>query len=203
MNDYEKMLQRLIERTKTLLTQLDGLHDIPEDEIRNPKLIQAALSGELLAKNLRKLLICSSATEKSTLYHQVCVTDGFDVTREVDDTVIILPPLPLKERKYSNYQYIIDPLFHSLETYVSQNHPPKYDRCIVRFKHIFPADTPVRRLHDYDNLEMKKILDALSLFLMIDDNIQKCHVYHLSETGESMKTEIRISPMDGGDKTDI
>ncbi len=200
MNDYINTLNRLTERIKILLVHLNSLYDITDEEERNLRLSQTALDGELIAKNLRKLLIQASTVERSETYHQICVTDGYEVRREGDITIITMPPLPLKERSYTNYQYFIDPLMHCLETYTAEHHPEKYNRCLLRIKHIFPESTPLRLLHDYDNREVKKVIDAIALHLLIDDNIRKCQVHYMGEVGDTLQTEVWIFPLDDGDK---
>ncbi len=200
MQNYIKSLDTLKGRAKMLLEHLEHLYDISDTDQRNLLLIQTSLDGELLAKNLRKLLIESSIATKDSLYHQICTMNGYDVTVEGDTTVITMPPLPLKERGYANYSYFVDPLLSCFEEYAEKNEIRKYDRCILCIKHIFPEDTPLRQLHDYDNLEVKKVLDAVSLFFLTDDNIRKCQVHHIGEVGESMRTEIWIFPLCDGDK---
>jgi len=35
---------------------------------------------------------------------------------------------------------------------------------------------------------------------LVDDNIKRCHVYHMSAVGDELWTQIRICPMEAGDK---
>ena len=53
---------------------------------------------------------------------------------------------------------------------------------------------PSRRIRDYDNLELKQLLDVIASFLMEDDSGLLCDAYNTTELGNSDCT--RISVMD-------
>ena len=48
---------------------------------------------------------------------------------------------------------------------------------------------------------VKKVLDAVSLHLLVDDNMRRCQVHHISAFGDDAWTQIRVVPANGGDKT--
>ena len=131
---------------------------------------------------------------------QISRRNGYLVYADGDDTVIELPQLPLRQHRSVNCRYIIDPLLYSMEQYIRETGHPRYDYCTIKITHVFTEDTALRQIHDYDNLEVKKVLDAISLYLMVDDNIKRCHVYHMSAVGDELWTQIRICPMEAGDK---
>ena len=88
-----------------------------------------------------------------------------------------------------------------LEQFVRETGHKPLEHSIVKFIHVRPEDTPTRNLRDYDNMEVKHILDAISLHLLVDDNMRRCQVLHMSAYGDDAWTQIRICPVDGGDKT--
>ena len=67
---------------------------------------------------------------------------------------------------------------------------------MVCFSHIYSRDLPDRRVRDYDNLELKQLLDIVASFLMTDDSGLLCDAYNTTEIGENDAT--RISVMDSG-----
>lgn len=69
---------------------------------------------------------------------------------------------------------------------------PKYHYCTVCFTQVYNRDLPTRRIRDYDNLELKYILDAIAIFLMVDDSGLYCDVYHTTAFGEKDCTCVSI-----------
>ncbi len=55
---------------------------------------------------------------------------------------------------------------------------------------------PERRIRDYDNLELKPILDAAAMFLMNSDTGLLCDTYHTTELGD--RDCMRMFLMDTG-----
>ncbi len=201
MINYAETITSITSRTLKLLRDLEPLHMDSNPFDRTSQLIKAALDGEYLAKDLRRLLIVTSIATKDEVYKSVCEINGYDVRVDGDVTVITMPPLPLKSRPLSNCAYLIAPLVYCLEKFTRENEVRMYDRCVVEIKHCFPPETPLRYLHDYDNLEVKKLLDAIALFFLVDDNIKKCRLYHIGEESDSFRTEVRIYPLEVGDKS--
>ena len=53
-----------------------------------------------------------------------------------------------------------------------------------------------RYIRDYDNLEMKQILDVVCAYLMMDDNGLLCNVYNTTELGEEDVTKLFVMDQD-------
>ena len=53
-----------------------------------------------------------------------------------------------------------------------------------------------RVIRDYDNLEMKQILDVVCAYLMMDDNGLLCNVYNTTELGEEDVTKLYVMDQD-------
>ena len=73
---------------------------------------------------------------------------------------------------------------------------PKYRHCVVCFSHIYDRNLSSRRIRDYDNLELKQILDVISTFIMIDDGGLLCDAYNTTELGETDCTRVSIMDKD-------
>ncbi len=199
MKNYREPLDALIDRSQLLVERL-GRMDCTGSYRSNEKLVEIALDGEIIALNLRKLLIEASVISKEELHHKICIMNGYSVHKIGDTTIVRMPPLALKERAYKKFSYFLNPLYGCLDEYAKQNEIEKYDRCVLKIKHIFPRETPLRQLHDFDNLEVKKVIDAIALYFLIDDNVTKCQVHHVGEYGDKFETEVWILPLVDGDK---
>lgn len=56
------------------------------------------------------------------------------------------------------------------------------------------ASCPPNRVRDYDNLELKQLLDVIATFVMEDDTGLLCDAYNTTEIGDGDCT--RVSVMD-------
>ena len=89
---------------------------------------------------------------------------------------------------------MLDPVQAALSQY-AQNHPlPRFQHCVVCFSHIYCRNLPDRRVRDYDNVELKQLLDVIASFIMVDDSGLWCDAYNTTELGDTDCT--RISVMD-------
>ena len=69
---------------------------------------------------------------------------------------------------------------------------PHFEQCVVCFSNVYNRELPARRARDYDNLELKQILDVVSAFVMVDDTGLLCDAYNTTELGESDCTRITV-----------
>ena len=53
---------------------------------------------------------------------------------------------------------------------------------------------PSTRIRDYDNLELKQLLDVVSSFVMLDDSGLLCDAYNTTEWGTTDCTRMTIMP---------
>ena len=63
---------------------------------------------------------------------------------------------------------------------------------MVCFSHIYSEKFHNRRIRDYDNLELKQLLDVLSTFIMEDDTGLLVDAYNTTEIGETDCTRIFV-----------
>ena len=56
-----------------------------------------------------------------------------------------------------------------LKQYAEQQNLPHFRECTICIEHIYDRCLPLKAVRDYDNLEMKEILDIIALYCMTDD----------------------------------
>ena len=140
----------------------------------------AALRSELIACRMRHLLYGSTATRKETYLASAGVVE------------ITLPCLLPKRKQRQSTEFLIDPLYFTLSQYSDNNELPKFRQCVVCFSHIYSEKFHNRRVRDYDNLELKQLLDVLSTFIMVDDTGLLVDAYNTTEIGEADCTRISV-----------
>lgn len=157
------------------------------------ELLQTAMNLELLCRNTRRLLLQTAIVNKEALTAQICNTHDFHVEERNGIIHITLPTLPLKKPDKANCSFIADPLMWCLQEHYKEYQPHKYETARITICHCYPKDTPKRMVRDYDNIEVKKILDVITMFYLHDDNMGRCEVLHTSRFHEHCKTEITIT----------
>ena len=156
----------------------------------------AALRGELIACRLRHLLYGSTSVKKQEYLCSAGIVQGIGIQDDAGILEITLPCLLPKRRQRQSTEFLIDPVYFTLSQYADHHAMPKFRHCVVCFSHIYSQNLPLRRVRDYDNLELKQLLDVISTFIMEDDNGLLCDAYNTTEVGEYDCT--RISVMDKG-----
>ena len=151
----------------------------------------AALRSELIACRMRRLVFQSTDTKKPEYLASAGVVQGIDIREENGILKITLPCLFPKRKKRENTEFITDPLYFTLSRYSDGNPLKRYSHCVVCFSHIYSDDSK-RYIRDYDNLELKQILDVIAAFLMEDDSGLLIDAYNTTETGKTDCTEISV-----------
>ena len=152
----------------------------------------AALRSELIACRMRHLLYGSTATRKETYLASAGVVQGIRIKAQENMLEITLPCLLPKRKQRQSTEFLIDPLYFTLSQYSDNNELPKFRQCVVCFSHIYSEKFHNRRVRDYDNLELKQLLDVLSTFIMVDDTGLLVDAYNTTEIGEADCTRISV-----------
>ncbi len=154
----------------------------------------AALQGEKIACRLRHLIYATTNIKKPDYLCAAGATHEIQIEYQNGIMEITLPCLLPKRKQRQSTEFLLDPFYFTLSKYSEDNPLPKYRHCVVCFSHVYSHDLPTRRIRDYDNLELKQILDVISAFIMIDDSGLLCDAYNTTELG--VKDCTRISIMD-------
>ena len=156
----------------------------------------AALRSEKIACRLRHLIYASTSIKKSEYLKSAGVIHGIHIEYQNGVMDITLPCLLPKRKQRQSTEFLLDPLYFTLDQYADNNPMPKYRHCVVCFSHIYDRNLSSRRIRDYDNLELKQILDVISTFIMIDDGGLLCDAYNTTELGETDCTRVSIMDKD-------
>jgi len=158
--------------------------------------IDAALRSESITCRLRHLLYATTGIRKSEYLQSAGTMQGISIRYENKVLEVTLPSLLPKRKQRQNTEFLIDPLYFALSAYADTHTMPAFNHCVVCFSHIYCRDLPDRRIRDYDNLELKQILDVISTFIMTDDTGLLCDAYNTTELGETDCTCIAVMDKD-------
>ena len=152
----------------------------------------AALLGELITCRLRHLIYGTTTVKKSEYLTSAGVIQGIDIKCEDGILEITLPCLLPKRKQRRSTEFLIDPLYFTLSSYVCNHKVPHFKDCVVCFAHVYDESMPSTRIRDYDNLELKQLLDVVSSFVMLDDSGLLCDAYNTTEWGTTDCTRMTI-----------
>jgi hypothetical protein len=156
----------------------------------------AALRSELITCRLRHLIYASTNVKKPEYLTSAGVVQGINIHNENGILEVTLPCLLPKRRQKQNTEFLIDPVYFTLSQYADSHAMPKFQHCVVCFSHIYSQELSQRRVRDYDNLELKQLLDVISAFIMQDDTGLLCDAYNTTEIGEYDCTRISVMNKD-------
>ena len=152
----------------------------------------AALHSELIACKMRHLLYGSTNMKKSEYLTSAGVVQGVRISEKDGILNIFLPRLMPRRKGWKNSEFLTDPLYFTLNQYADSHELPKFQHCVICFSHIYSKELPLSRVRDYDNLELKQLLDVIAAFVMEDDSGLLCDAYNTTELGEQDCTCISV-----------
>ena len=183
-NEVEKLIRTLRALEHTDLSQYPENYEMLSTD--------AALRSELITCRLRHLIYNSTNVKKAEYLASAGIVQGIEIKCEDDILEITLPCLLPKKKQRKSTEFLIDPLYFTLSSYVRNHIVPRFNECVVCFSHIYDKNLSIRRVRDYDNLELKQILDVVCAFVMEDDTGLLCDAYNTTELGDSDCTRITI-----------
>ncbi len=152
----------------------------------------AALHSELIACKMRHLLYGSTNMKKSEYLTSAGVVQGIRISEKDGVLNIFLPRLMPRRKGRKNSEFLTDPLYFTLSQYADSHELPKFQHCVICFSHIYSKELSLSRVRDYDNLELKQLLDVIAAFVMEDDSGLLCDAYNTTELGEQDCTCISV-----------
>ena len=132
----------------------------------------AALCAERIACRLRNLIRITDLTGKSDYMKEAVQALGIQVSFE-DDILSV-----------------------TLKEFFTDHEVAPFKECVICFCLVYDRELPQRRIKDYDNMELKLILDVISSYTLFDDSGLYCDDHHTTELGETDQTIIYIMEKD-------
>ena len=154
--------------------------------------MDAALMGEAIACKLRHLIYTGTNIHKADYLVSAADIQGIKIGEHEGVFEVTLPCLVPKRKARNQSEFLTDPLYFALNRYAENNKLPKYNQCVVCFSHIYDRRLSKRRIRDYDNLELKQLLDVIATFILKDDSGILCDAYNTTEFGETDCVQISV-----------
>jgi len=162
---------------------------------------QAVVKSEYVSRKLRELVYSTTNISWSDLLENVADELGIRINYDDNGTVEITIPCLIPHRRKKQTGFITAPLYVALERFIAERRPElpfeKFRHCAICITHVYDKVLLGKgRKRDYDNIELKGIIDVINTFLLIDDNGSLCDIYNTSEFSDQDITRISIMKKD-------
>lgn len=147
--------------------------------------LDTAVRAEKLACRLRHLIGAYGMVKPPVLMEHVSEAQNIQISDENGIVLIKIPRLLPKWKNNRSGEFIVQPLFFAMDQYCKSHTVIRFKECAVCFVHVYDKALSLERIRDYDNIQMKHILDTIATFLMADDSGLLCDAYHTTEYGDT------------------
>lgn len=161
------------------------------------KAMKTARAAEKLALAARQLP-CVSGSTKASMATDIMLTEV--VSAEIGYTeerwFSIRLPMLLPKKEKATREYLNGLIYPVLQNYFGCGvfQSPKFDKCVLIYRHVYAYDRPKRLYRDHDNIEVNQITDALAMYVMRDDGPSFCSHYHCMARAPESRTEVYVIP---------
>ena len=184
LEEQERLSQTVQAMRKTDIRRYPGNYRVLSSE--------AARRSEQITCRLRHMVYETTDMDKTEYLLSAADAQGVQIQRRSGVLEITLPGLVPKRRRRQNPEFLLDPFTAAMSRFVEEHDVPRYEHCVVCFAHVYDRKLSRYRVRDYDNLELKQLLDVATSFVMLDDSGLLCDAYYTTELGESDCTRMFI-----------
>ena len=198
--NINKEIELLKKKTATMCSALtDAQNNFGTDfEAYSSNMSELLVQSETFCRKIREIMSLSSVSTKEQIADVSCQIEGISVTKTPKGNYrIFLPALVAVKRKFGNCHYVCDSLNHAFET--SGLEYKKLNKAQIIIEHHAPPEAKLYSVGDYDNIEVKKILDVISMYLLVDDSMQHIELFHRYVTTEKYETVITVVSKEGSE----
>lgn len=187
-------IHRLLNRIEQIIHSLERLNSdlYPNDYLA--LCTEAALLGERVTCLMRNIVYATSGQRRGIYFSHAASTQEIHIFYHEGIFEVHLPALlPRKQSKQSS-QFLFDPLNTALTDFLHSIPVPKFRECTICICHNYDSTLSKGVLFDYDNLQMKQLIDVLASHVLTDDNAQLCNIYHSCMVSDKDCTKVYIMP---------
>ncbi len=154
--------------------------------------INTALLSERVTCNIRKLIYTTNNLTPNKYLEKAVDELEIKITCNKNIYEIELPTLLLKKGKEQSSDFIASPLARCLDHFVMENEMNLGEDIVVCFNQIYDENSPLRRVRDYDNIDLKRMLDVIAIYFLDDDSGYYIDMFNTTSFGEKDVTKISI-----------
>ena len=155
---------------------------------------ETALLCERVTCLMRNIVYATSGQRRSIYLGHAANTHEIHIFYHEGIFEIHLPVLlPRKQGKLSS-QFLFDPLNTALTDFLHSVHVPKFRECTICICHSYDTKLSKGVFFDYDNLQLKQLIDIIAALILTDDKANLCNIYHSCLPSDKDCTKVYIMP---------
>lgn len=141
--------------------------------------------------HLRNMFFSVSNEPPIYYYPKAAEVQGIRVWAADNYLRVLLPALLPDKKKRDGCKFLLLPLQAAL---VQSGPLPRFSDCVICVEHIYDHNLPITSVRDYDNLELKAVIDVIATFCLADDTGALCDSFQTTRFGYSSSTVITVMP---------
>lgn len=192
LRDQIKSISNDVRRLGSMLDGMQGAKTLCFDDAYEARSVEMARRAEWIALRLRELVYVSPNISKWDYLPRAAEVMGIKIEEREGIYEITLPGLMPKRKSRKGTAYLIEPLYAALDEFIGEHRIVRHAHYTVCFVLVYDRTLSERRVRDYDNLELKEVLDAAAAYLMVSDSGLLCDAYQTTELGETDCTQVFI-----------
>ena len=191
MVDRIRLEQRGLIDIHKKLYEMEHLLPIPDPMQFAKTAESAALLSEKSTAHLRNMFFSVSNEPPIYYYPKAAEAQGIRVWASDNYLRVLLPALLPDKKKRNGCKFLLLPLQAAL---VQSKPLPHFSDCVICVEHIYDHNLPIKAVRDYDNLELKAVIDVIATFCLADDTGALCDSFQTTRFGYSSSTVITVMP---------
>ena len=173
------------------LYEMEHLLPVPDPMQFAKTAESAALLSEKSTAHLRNMFFSVSNEPPIYYYPKAAEVQGIRVWADTNYLRVLLPALLPDTKKRDGCKFLLLPLQAAL---VQSGSLPHFSNCVICVEHIYDHNLPIKAVRDYDNLELKAVIDVIATFCLTDDTGALCDSFQTTRFGYSSSTVITVMP---------
>lgn len=148
-----------------------------------------------LEKNVIKLrsIISRVAPDRSYPQKDALVTlHEISIEEDIHWIKISMPAVVPGKKRRTSPPYLIQPLRDALAEWVRTEGHALFRSCVIVVEHEYDATCGVPRYLDYDNIEVKGIIDVITSRLLTDDSSRLVHIHQAAKDSNRDRTNLYV-----------
>ena len=192
---FRSQLDSAIQETEKLLKALHGIAESRDLETALELSVTAAKISEGVVLKTRALPAhtCHPRAER-VAQEAISESVPVEISLTEEGWFYLRMPILLPRKEKSSRSYLRGFLYPALASFARERPPIRYRDCVMIFRHTYDCNRPEREYRDHDNIELNTVVDAVTMFFLVDDTPFECRHYYCSVVGDEESTEVFIVP---------
>ena len=156
----------------------------------------AALSNRIAIRQREMVMFCGNPSAQADVERIIAQTNRVEIGFTQEGWFVLRMEPLAKTKDAGSKEYIRGIIYPALRRYFADKPIVRYFNYTLIFRHVYDGEVPESQYRDYDNVEVKVVVDAVAMYTTTDDNPRCCRMFHCCAPGEGSRTEVYVVPQE-------